>query len=167
MTALSNPIKRIVVMCALRHKDKYLLLLRNKNPHKGKLSPVGGKLEACESPRQAVLREVYEETGIQLKNEELYLAGILTETSPSDYNWILYVYYAEIDFLTPGLCDEGELMWVNPFEVESDLIPDSDFYFYQAIVAQRFFVLDALYDKDETLIQMIEEVSGKVVFPIQ
>ena len=164
MTNDYQSVKRIVTVCALRHGDQFLLLKRNKEPHKGRYSPVGGKVEPKESPRQAAVRETFEETGLQLRDADLKLAGILTETSPTDYNWVLYVYYADIEMMAPPDCNEGVLEWVKPFDLDPALIPPTDFYFYEAIAQKTFFVLDALYDEDEAMILMTDEVQGTVLF---
>jgi 8-oxo-dGTP diphosphatase len=38
--------------------------------------------------------------------------GILTESSPTEYNWTGYVYVAEIEFIPPPDCNEGTLEWI-------------------------------------------------------
>ena len=55
--------KKIAVMVILRCGTKYLLLERAKAPNTGKFVPVGGKLEAHESPVGTAIRETLEETG--------------------------------------------------------------------------------------------------------
>ena len=45
-------------------EKKILMCLRAKDPFKGKLNFVGGKVEANETDDEAAYRELYEETGI-------------------------------------------------------------------------------------------------------
>lgn len=49
---------------ALIHKDKVLLIQRNRKPYLGMWSLPGGRLEPGETPEQAAQREVLEETGL-------------------------------------------------------------------------------------------------------
>lgn len=51
------------------------MLLRAKEPNKGKWNGVGGKIEPHESPLESCQREVFEETGLQVKN--LVFRGII------------------------------------------------------------------------------------------
>ncbi|MBN1231472.1 MAG: NUDIX domain-containing protein [Anaerolineales bacterium] len=153
--------KKIAVICILQNQDHFLLILRGKEPHTGKYSPVGGKLESHESPRQAAVREVMEETGYQIFSPRLM--GLLTESSPTDYNWILYVFHAKVDFFTPPDCNEGELKWVK-IEKLSDLeIPVTDLTIYSYILREQFFVLDAEYDQDQKMTGFVEEISGEKI----
>ena len=50
---------------ALIHKDKVLLIQRNRKPYFGMWSLPGGRLEPDETPEQAAQREVLEETGLR------------------------------------------------------------------------------------------------------
>lgn len=92
-------LKRTAVLCVLRHADRFLLLRRLKEPNRDKYTPVGGKLDPFESPLEAALRETWEETGIRV--EHMRYAGVLVETSPTDYNWTGFVYVASIDDIPP------------------------------------------------------------------
>ena len=56
-------------LCYIEHGDSYLLLHRTKKEHdfnKDKWIGVGGKFEDKESPEECLLREVKEETGLNL-----------------------------------------------------------------------------------------------------
>lgn len=53
----------------------------------GKVVAPGGKLEPGESPREAVIREVREETGIDLTNVELEQVALIEYTFPTKPEW--------------------------------------------------------------------------------
>ena len=68
---------------------------------------MGGKLDSFENPMNVVIRETFEETGIRV--ETMKFCRILTETSPTHYNWLNFVYLADIVCIEPPVCNEGTL----------------------------------------------------------
>jgi ADP-ribose pyrophosphatase YjhB (NUDIX family) len=66
----AEPGARRIVPCvgALVHDQagRLLLIQRGHDPHRGRWSLPGGRIEAGESPEQAVVREVREETGLEV-----------------------------------------------------------------------------------------------------
>ncbi len=155
-------LKKAAVLCILRSEAGFLLLRRSKEPNLGKYTPIGGHLEPFETPRQAVIREVKEETGISI--QEPHLRGILTESSPTQYNWINYIYTADIPAIPPVECTEGTLEWVTPARLDTIPKPTTDGYIYDYISQSEFFVFDAVYDENVKLITLVDELSGTVLF---
>lgn len=118
------------VLCYLKKEDQYLLLFRNRKKHdynQGKWIGVGGKLEKGETPNQAAIREVKEETGFDVHS--LAIAGEVIFVN-DDYQEIMYVY--EITDFSGALidCDEGVLQW----------IPIKDIYLYPMWEGDKAFM---------------------------
>jgi 8-oxo-dGTP diphosphatase len=88
----------------------------------------------------------------------------LTETSPTDFNWISYVYTADITAVPPIKCREGTLAWVERELLDSIPNPKTDSLIYDYVSRSEFFVFDAVYDDDVELIALIDELSGKILF---
>ncbi|MBV6442498.1 MAG: 8-oxo-dGTP diphosphatase [Saprospiraceae bacterium] len=153
--------KKIAVMVILRCGNHYLLLERVKAPNAGKFVPVGGKLEAHESPVEAAVRETREETGISIALPKL--CGILSETSPVDYNWLCYIYLADIPFQEPPPCDEGRLVWIAGDQLDAVPTPPTDLAIYDYVHRGEHFILDARYDSDMNLYWMYDELLGRIV----
>ena len=66
-------------LCYIEKDGKYLMLFRNEkanDPNEGKWLGIGGKFEKGESPEECVSREVFEETGLILKQKSF--RGIVT-----------------------------------------------------------------------------------------
>ena len=87
---------KIAVVVILESPGYWLMLERNYPTNQDLCTPVGGKIEDGESPRAAAIREVQEEVGLQL--EDVRYCGILVDSSPTDYNWICFVYRASIEY---------------------------------------------------------------------
>ena len=155
----SEGIKRVAVFCIIKSGDQYLLLKRAKVPNQGKFVPVGGKIDPYESPIQAVIRETMEETGIAIS--DLKFCGVLTETSPVNYNWVSFIYSVEIPWIPAPDCDEGELYWVHADELKDLYTPPTDSHIYQYVNEGRPFVFSAIFDENLVMTSMINELSGE------
>lgn len=99
-------------------KISYLLLHRTKkqhDPNEGKWIGVGGHIEEGESPFACMKREVYEETGLNVKKHRyLGYCDFLNDACPAER---MYLY--RVDSFEGNLkeCDEGELRWVKKEEM--------------------------------------------------
>jgi 8-oxo-dGTP diphosphatase len=123
MTLTGNPYENgsrsviPAVLVYLRMGDQILMLHKNKgdlrqNAHFSKWNGLGGKLEAGESPEEAAIREVFEESGVSLKPSHLCALGTLYfpafKTPPRSLrpeDWSVWVYSAR---LTPGTSVQTE-----------------------------------------------------------
>jgi len=125
---------RIAVLCYLYdHRDRVLLLHRRQDPNCGMYSPVGGKLEVTrgESPHRCAVREIREETGINLPDDLVRLTGIVSEAAyECENHWLIFLFevmrpvahheITRMDF------DEGTLQWVDKNDVPNLPIPLTD-----------------------------------------
>lgn len=155
-------IKKIASMCVLKYDQQFLLLKRANEPNRGMFVPVGGKLEPHESAYKAVLRETFEETGIQLETAKF--CGTLIESSPVKYNWISYIYIAEIPYQPAPFCDEGILEWIAIDNLLKVPTPPTDWWIYKYILEEKPFAFSAEFDEDLNMLEMMEDIENvKVV----
>lgn len=96
-------------LCFLTREDQILMLHRRNPPNQGLWNGVGGRLEAGESARDCVLREVREETGFFLP--EVHFAGVLTWEGFETPAGGLYLFTAAAPAGEPVACAEGPLAW--------------------------------------------------------
>ena len=96
-----NPMK-MTTLCYIEKDGKYLMLHRTKKQHdinKDKWIGVGGHAEGTEGPEDCLLREVKEETGIELTNISTPFALIKNysknyrNTGKNRLNLIYYYYF--------------------------------------------------------------------------
>jgi len=100
----------------LDEDGRVLLVQRGREPERGRWSIPGGRVEAGESLRQAVVREVLEETGLVVEvHEELWS---LTRPAGEDRAYEIHDFRASVrgGELRPG-DDADDVRWVRPDEL--------------------------------------------------
>lgn len=92
----------------------------------GKLVGPGGKLEIDETPVQAIVREVAEETGLNVGSQELHEAGFISYTFPTqpDLDQQSTVFVGREWSGTPADSDELELSWYPIDDLDYDQMWD-------------------------------------------
>ena len=140
------------VLIYLKRNDEYLFLYRNKKNNdinKGKYIGVGGKVEKDETIEQALIREVKEETNLDLLSYE--------------YNGIIYFTYNgskdEMHIFTSEdfkgeikECDEGELIFVPIKDIYKLNLWEGDKIFFEYLLnGENFFKLTLNYEDDKLI----------------
>ena len=88
-----------VAGCYCEWEDKILLLKRHPEKHQGNTWGVpAGKMEENESPRMTVIREVWEEIGLNIDDEGLQSIGQLYCSLPN-IDYIFYMFRKRFAFL--------------------------------------------------------------------
>ncbi len=137
----------LTTLCYIEKDGCYLLLHRiskKDDINKGKWIGIGGHFEMAESPEDCLVREVKEETGLELKSFEF--RGIVTFVSdegPAEYMCL----YTSSDFLGSLIeCDEGKLEWVRKEDVRKLEHWEGDLIFLDLIdKGEPFFSLKLVY----------------------
>ena len=138
-----------VTLCYLENEQgEYLMLHRVKKQNdvnQDKWIGVGGKFEADESPEDCLLREVREETGLNLTRYQY--RGIVTFVSE---RWVTeYMHLFTADGYSGELknCEEGELEWMEKERLYSLPIWEGDKIFLRLLDSGRpFFSLKFCYE---------------------
>ena len=144
------------VMIYLEKNNQYLMLYRNKKKkdiNKNKYIGVGGHVEKGETPDEAIVREVKEETGLDLLS---FRKRGLVYFVLNVYEEEMYI-YTSLDFKGELIeCNEGELSWVDKEKVLSLPIWEGDKYFLKHLLEDdKYFEMRLIYE-DDKLIQVIE-----------
>lgn len=103
-----------------------LLQRKRRGINKGLFNAPGGKVEPGEDPYDGCLREVREETGLDLPHARLR-AIVTVNARDTGTQWFLFTFVADRPAGEPGPIadDEGELRWVRITEI-TDLPVVSD-----------------------------------------
>lgn len=118
-------------ICFIQYQDKFLMLHRQDQKPQGNTWGVpGGKLDPSESPLNAVVREVFEETGVKLIEDKTnYFGEVFLRTPTNDV--ILHVFVSESS-TNPGdiqiaFKEHKGFTWVTPQDaLEMNLMKDED-----------------------------------------
>ena len=138
-------------LCYIEKENKYLMLHRTskkKDGNKDKWIGVGGHFEKGESPEDCLLREVKEETGLELTSYQF--RGIVTFISDEWPDEYMCLYTADRYTGDIGNCDEGELVWVEKGKIMDLNIWEGDKIFLKLLMEnQPFFSLKLEYKGDK------------------
>jgi 8-oxo-dGTP diphosphatase len=119
----------VVVQGLVVNGDAVLMIRRGSEPYRGSWSFPGGRLEARESLENAVRREVFEETGVEV--EPTGLIGIY-ESLTTARHFIIAGYTASVAGRSiPNAGDDAdEAAWVALDKVSAlDLSPEVGYFF--------------------------------------
>jgi len=141
--------KILATLCYIRKNGKTLMLHRIKKEndlHQGKYNGLGGKFEDGESPEECVIREVFEESGLKIKDPEL--KGILTFPYFDEKNdWVVFVFTAYKFSGKMINSREGVLKWINNDELLKLNLWEGDKFFLKYLDSDKFFSGKFIYKK--------------------
>ena len=154
--------RKQTTLCYIERDNKYLMLHRVKKENdvnKDKWVGIGGHFEEDESPEECLLREVREETGLQLISYRF--RGIVTFISDRWDTEYMHLFTADKFDGSIAECDEGEVCWVEKSKVYDLPIWEGDKIFFRLLDEREdFFSLKLRYE-GEKLVEAI--LDGKSI----
>lgn len=160
--------RKNTTLCYIHHDSQWLMLYRNKkrlDPNAGKWIGVGGKLEEGETPQECVVREVMEETGIQLNSFVFH--GVIEFINDQWDDEDMYLFSSD-DFTqtdSEGMlqrCNEGTLRWIPQEEMFSLPMWEGDKAFLQPLLEGQKEISFRLIYEGGNLKQVIDQSSDSV-----
>ena len=137
-------------LCYITRGDDVLMLHRVKKKNdinKDKWIGIGGKFEGEESPDECLLREVREETGLELTQWQC--RGVVTFLSDGCEGEFMYLFTADGFRGEPKECDEGDLQWISRDFLYSLPMWEGDKIFLDLLWQDApFFLLKLRYEGD-------------------
>lgn len=135
----------------LEKDNKYLMLHRNKKEkdlNKDKWIGVGGHMEDNETNDECIIREVKEETGLELIDFKL-CGEVLFDID--GFIELMYV-YTSTNFKGELIeCNEGTLEWVEKSRINQLNIWEGDIIIFEKMKYNKYFKLKMIYKNDNLL----------------
>ncbi len=158
------PATLIYIFC----ENKILMIHRikkNKDIHEGKWNGIGGKLELEESPQEAALREIEEESGLVVASSQLKSLGVLTFPSfkaEQCQDWICFIFKVELS----GKCsdyalrqsEEGHLDWIEKNNVLKLPLWEGDKDFIPLVIEGKAFLGSYWYIDKKLVKQSLQTI---------
>lgn len=136
-------------LCYIENNDKYLLIHRVKKKNdcnQGKYIGIGGHFEENEGPYDCVVREVREETGLDISPA---YRGIITFVSDKYETEQMHLFTATEFSGEVGECDEGNLCWIEKSRLGDIPMWEGDYIFLDLLEKRSdFFTLKLSYIGD-------------------
>jgi 8-oxo-dGTP diphosphatase len=132
---------KLATLCYVRRNNQTLLVHRIKKAndmHQGKWNGLGGKLEPGETPEECAIREIREESGLEVAYP--LLKGVLTFPAfANDEDWYAFVFVATSFSGELIESPEGVLAWIDDSELLSLNLWEGDRIFLRWLDRPGFF----------------------------
>ncbi|MEW6003975.1 MAG: 8-oxo-dGTP diphosphatase [Stygiobacter sp.] len=144
---------QLATLCYVMKDNKTLMLYRNKKEndyHEGKWNGLGGKFEKGETPEECVIREVKEESGLEIKEPKLH--GIITFPMFDGLkDW--YVFMFTVNNFSGNIIEsnEGKLEWIPNDKLLELNLWEGDKIFIPWLFQGKYFSAKFIY-RDKKLI---------------
>lgn len=137
------------VLAYIFKNDEVLMLYRNKEKediNKNKWVGVGGHLEEGEDRDSALIREIKEETNLDVIDYK-FLATLIFINN--NYKEKMYLYRVDSFSNVLKECDEGELKFIKIKDLLSLNMWDGDKYFLDLMLKKEpYFEMELVYNND-------------------
>lgn len=137
-------------LCYIEKNNQILMLHRNSkknDPNEDKWIGVGGKFEDKESPEECMLREVKEETGLEI--EQYRYRGLITFVSDIWETEYMHLFTADEWKGEVKNCNEGTLEWVDKEKIFDLNLWEGDRIFLEYLMEDKgFFTLKLAYKRE-------------------
>lgn len=144
---------KLATLVYLKRDGKTLMIHRIKKQadiHQGKWNGLGGKLEPGESPEACAVREVREESGLEIRS--LRYGGLLVFAGFKGEDWYVWVYTSEAFDGELIDSDEGRLQWIPDDELRSLPLWPSDLLFLDWLEAGKVFSARFAYSPQDEML---------------
>lgn len=118
---MDETIKYTADVVAVKPGGDVLLITREWPPHKGKLALPGGHVDQGETSRDAAVRELQEETGVQVAADDLVMVGVYDRPDRDPrgrYVSVAYAVRVPAGTVATAADDAAAVDWVSMEEFE-------------------------------------------------
>lgn len=130
----------------LNNRNEVLLQFKSKGFGRGKWNGPGGKLETGETIEQSVIREIKEETGLEVKNLKKTGELEFIFRGKEDWNQMVHVFITDEFSGEINSSDEGELKWFKIEQLPYDKMWEDDRHWLPRVLAGEFVKMRFYFD---------------------
>lgn len=145
---------KFTTLCYIEKNNKWLMLYRNKKKNdinEGKWIGVGGHIEAGETPDQALIREIKEETNLDLIDFELLGKIYFRFKNIKETMYVYKTLHYKGELIE---CNEGTLKYIDKNDIMSLNLWEGDRIFIEDIFSNRYFEYIMEYSDDYRLLNV-------------
>ena len=143
----------LATLVYLQKNGETLLIRHGDNKHelyRNKWNGLGGKFGHEETPEDCAKREVFEESGLKIKN--LKLSGIITFPKVDNENdWYVFIYRSNDFTGRLKMSQEGKLKWHDTKNIFKLNLWEGDHIFLPWVFDDKFFSAKFVYDKGKLM----------------
>ena len=137
----------------INDKGQALLQFKRRGFGVGKWNGPGGKVEPEETVEQSVIREVKEETGLEVNDLKKMAELEFYFENRQEWDNITYVYVAKNYSGEITANDEGELKWFKIDELPFSRMWDDDPHWLPKVLAGEFMKMKFYFDHEGKLLK--------------
>lgn len=131
---------------------KILLKKATRGISKGKWNGPGGKLELGETPKECMIREAYEETGLKMHKPFYHGKMYFYMDGKRKLDFVGYLFSTKKFSGKLRSTEEGKVKWFNIDEIPYDKMWDDDKYWMNLMLCGRKFDIYCYYSKGNKLV---------------
>jgi 8-oxo-dGTP pyrophosphatase MutT (NUDIX family) len=136
-------------LCFIIRKDEVLLMLKTAGRFGGGLwNGLGGKLGSGETPLECVMREVAEESGLEISNPKRHGMLEFRFGDDAERDWVVHVFSATDFRGEPKSSDEGDLRWFAIRDIPYNQMWEDDHHWLPLLLRGASFRGSFRFDSD-------------------
>ena len=137
-----------LTLCHVIDGDKLLLKMATRGISKGKWNAPGGKIDPGETSDECAVREVFEETGLNIKNLKSHGPLGFHMDGKEELSFTVHLFSTRSFEGKARSTDEGEVKWFGTDEIPYEEMWDEDRYWMDLMLGGRKFAGDFFFDKE-------------------
>ena len=156
-----------IVVAGIEYNNNWLFIKRKRGDYQEKWALVGGKMQFDETVKESVLREIKEETGLEVEwngiksilNEKL----IEKDSRETKQQFIIILCSVKASSYNVQETEEGELFWFTYQDIKNkkdDIVP-SDYYMITELITKeslkQIIEVELFEKKEELYLGLLEE----------
>jgi len=136
-----------MTVCHVLDGNKLLLKMATRGISQGKWNGPGGKIDSSEDPEQCAIREVFEETGLEVRDLTSHGSLKFHMDGKEELSFIVHLFSTKSFKGQIKSTDEGEVRWFDADDVPYDAMWDDDKYWLYLMLNGRKFDMDVYFDE--------------------